>query len=137
MRPPVDHFRVSQGFGGPTYHNGVDLACPHGTPVVAPERMLVTAAGALVRYHDNGVCVIGFAVSSHYVSGPVPPTNREHAMLHMDRVVVHPGQVVEEGELLGYSDNTGHSEGEHVHWSVIRDGTYRDPQAEPDYKVVA
>lgn len=136
MRAPVDRFRVSQGFGGPSKHNGVDLAVPHGTPVLAPERMLITGSGLLAHYPDNGICVEGIAVSPTYRAGPVPPSNRQHATLHMDRVLVHPGQVVEARQTLGYSDNTGHSEGEHVHWSVIRDGQYRDPLAEPDYEPV-
>lgn len=136
MRAPVDHFRVSQGFGGPSKHNGVDLAVPHGTPVRAPERMLVTAAGLLAHYPDNGICVEGIAVSPAYRAGPVPSANRRHACLHLDRAIVQAGQIVEAGQIVGYSDNTGHSEGEHCHWSVIRDGQYRDPLAEPDYELV-
>lgn len=43
---------------------------------------------------------------------------------HLDEVVVHNGQQVKEGELIGYSDNTGNSTGNHIHYEVrIKDMT--------------
>lgn len=37
---------------------------------------------------------------------------------HLDEVVVSNGMSVKEGQLIGYSDSTGNSTGNHIHWEV-------------------
>jgi hypothetical protein len=37
---------------------------------------------------------------------------------HLDEVIVYEGQFVEEGELIGYSDSTGNSTGDHLHFEI-------------------
>ena len=43
--------------------------------------------------------------------------------------VVHAGQYVNAGQLVGYMGNTGHSTGTHLHWQVNRNGTPLNPRS--------
>lgn len=59
--------------------------------------------------------------------------NQVHTLYaHLDEVVVHNGQSVKEGQLVGYADSTGNSTGNHVHMEVRVNDTVVDP-AEFDY----
>ncbi len=37
---------------------------------------------------------------------------------HLDEIVVHEGEFVKEGQLIGYSDSTGNSTGNHLHYEL-------------------
>ncbi|RMH54191.1 MAG: M23 family metallopeptidase [Deinococcus-Thermus bacterium] len=122
FRKPVSSERITDPFGTRrsydqgrtfTYHEGLDYGVPEGTPVYAPapgvvglaERLFVRG-GAVVLDHGLGVCS-GF--------------------WHLSRVVVRPGQRVGTGELLGYSGNTGLSNGPHLHFELRVRGIPTDP----------
>ena len=47
---------------------------------------------------------------------------------HMSRLVVHVGQYVRQGELIGYVGNTGNSSGSHLHFELYLNGTRVDPE---------
>jgi murein DD-endopeptidase MepM/ murein hydrolase activator NlpD len=42
-------------------------------------------------------------------------------------VIVHPGQVVSRGQLIGYEGTTGNSTGCHLHFAITKDGRPVDP----------
>ena len=46
---------------------------------------------------------------------------------HLSSYVVKNGQAVEEGQLIGYTGNTGKSSGAHLHFEVILGGVRRNP----------
>lgn len=46
---------------------------------------------------------------------------------HLSEYLVKNGQHVEEGQLIGYTGNTGKSSGAHLHFEVILGGTRRNP----------
>ncbi len=93
--------------GGPvnSFHEGLDIANATGTPVVAPARGrvvlaepdLIVRGGAVILDHGQGVHT-GF--------------------WHMSAVLVEPGQIVEQGQLIGRIGSTGMSTGPHLHWDV-------------------
>jgi murein DD-endopeptidase MepM/ murein hydrolase activator NlpD len=94
-------------------HEGIDLAVPTGTPVVASASGTVIVAGWLGGYgnlvvidHHNGVAT---------------------AYGHNTSVTVAYGQSVAQGQLIAYSGNTGHSTGPHLHFEVRVNGTPVDP----------
>ncbi len=110
---PVDpRTRVSSPFGyrnHPTLgrqqlHTGVDLAIPEGTDVIA------TAPGIVRRASEdavNGRVVIidhGRGVSTAYC--------------HNSRLRVVTGQVVQAGDTISESGNTGRSTGPHLHYQL-------------------
>lgn len=100
--------------GGPvSYHNGLDLAAPTGTPVHATNDGGVVVAG---QYAVKGGWVMidhGFGVYSHY--------------FHMSQVDVEVGQSVSRGEVIGLVGSTGLSTGPHLHWEMRLDLSPSNP----------
>lgn len=123
-------FVIGQAPGGRiTTHNtaqsrdAVDITMPEGTPIVAAR------AGTVVH------------VAGDYTRGGMQPDLRDQAnvvmVLHEDGtiaqyahlmpggVAVRAGEAVQPGKVLGYSGNTGLSDGPHLHFAVtriVRDG---------------
>lgn len=121
MRYPLDNMQVVQdgGFGTDpaTYrqfnlngHNGVDLMASIGTPVYAPE-------DANVFYSANGVVdqYTGAPISGEVI---VLKGTMEHWLLHLSKRLVGVANHVKEGQLIGYSGNTGFTTGPHLHWGI-------------------
>lgn len=131
---PVKPYKVNQPFGvnwNPVYkqqgllgHNGEDLQAYHGQPIYAS--------------HD-GVCEP--EIDDHGGNGVVLISNDgtfKTIYWHMieDDAVVHAGDKVKAGDLIGYADNTGQSTGDHCHWGLCffpQDNTngyggFTDPQ---------
>lgn len=102
--------------GGPvSFHNGLDLAAPSGTPVAATNDGTVLVAGT---YPIKGGWVMidhGGGVASHY--------------FHLSSVGVTAGQVVARGEVIGEVGSTGLSTGPHLHWEMRVHGDPTSPTA--------
>ncbi|HUH14650.1 MAG TPA: peptidoglycan DD-metalloendopeptidase family protein [Gaiellaceae bacterium] len=94
-------------------HEGIDLAVPNGTPVVASAAGTVIVAGWMGGYGNLVVVDHGGALSTAYG--------------HNATVTVGVGQQVMQGQLIAYSGNTGHSTGPHVHFEVRVNGAAVDP----------
>ncbi len=94
-------------------HEGIDLAVPMGTPVVAAATGTVIVAGWLGGYGNLVVVDHGNGFATAYG--------------HNTSVTVGVGQSVAQGQLVAYSGNTGHSTGPHVHFEVRINGTPVDP----------
>lgn len=96
-------------------HWGVDLAAPTGTPVVAPAGGMVTLAHPDM-YFSGGTLMIdhGLGLSS--------------AFLHLDEVLVEPGQRVEQGDVIARVGATGRVTGAHLDWRMNLGETRIDPQ---------
>ncbi|HEX6998660.1 MAG TPA: M23 family metallopeptidase [Gammaproteobacteria bacterium] len=85
-------------------HSGADLRAAKGTPIHASNRGRVVLAKELF-FSGNAVLIDhGLGVYSAY--------------LHLDRIDVQPGQMVERGEVIGLSGATGRVTGPHLHWGV-------------------
>ena len=105
--------RESPTAGASSNHQGIDLAGPEGTPIYATRSGVVTvnrsskSAGNYVTIkHDN-------TYSSIY--------------MHLSRSVVKKGQTVKQGELIGYMGSTGVVTGTHLHFGIIKNGSYVNP----------
>lgn len=105
----------TSGYGGRwgTMHLGDDFATPVGTPLHALHSGTVTAVGWYYGMGNRVEIDYGGGVSSVFA--------------HMTSAVVSVGQTVSEGQLVGYSGNTGHSTGPHVHVEIHLNGTPVDP----------
>jgi murein DD-endopeptidase MepM/ murein hydrolase activator NlpD len=98
-------------------HTGMDLGAGMGAPIVA------AADGEVVRAGYSGgsgnyTCVYhgryqGDAISTCYA--------------HQSQIMVHPGQQVRRGQLIGRVGSTGTSTGPHLHFEVRLDGNPVDP----------
>ena len=49
-------------------------------------------------------------------------------MIHLDDILVDENQFVEKGQMIGRVGTTGKSTGAHLHWSVLVNNTYIDPE---------
>ena len=95
------------------FHDGIDIAAPIGTPIVAPRDGTVLATGNSPSF---GV-YLRMAHPNGYVS----------FMAHLYGVTVSVGETVRQGERVAYSGNTGRSTGPHLHYSLFRYGQFVDP----------
>ncbi|MDX2248335.1 MAG: M23 family metallopeptidase [Bacteroidia bacterium] len=98
-------------------HQGVDFPAPSGTPVLA------TATGKVGW-------IVNSADSSSYGKYVKLIHDEEYCTLyaHLSGIVVTPGQIVEEGDTLGFVGTTGRSTNPHLHYEVIMDGEHLDPE---------
>ena len=96
-------------FGGHmSFHSGIDIGVPEGTPVVA------TAAGVVTR--SDGDARSGHAVVIDHGDGVVT------SYLHCSVLVASVGDEVLAGDLIAYSGNSGLSTGPHLHYQLLIDG---------------
>jgi murein DD-endopeptidase MepM/ murein hydrolase activator NlpD len=96
-----------------TFHFGVDLACPEGTPFYASHAGTVKLARFNGGYgneieldNGNGILVI---------------------YGHASALLVSEGQHVEAGQLIGLVGTTGYSTGPHLHYEITQNGVEYDP----------
>ncbi|MDM7324700.1 MAG: peptidoglycan DD-metalloendopeptidase family protein [Thermus sp.] len=120
MRWPLSGFRITTYFGQrgvfQRYHTGIDLAAPHGTPIMAAKAGQVQVAGwSSVGYGFHVIVDHGGGVQTLYA--------------HMSRIAVRAGQWVEAGQVIGYVGSTGWSTGPHLHFEVRVGGVPRNPLA--------
>lgn len=116
---PVDGPVVSgfgSRFGGSEFHEGIDIAVPSGTPIraAAAGTVIFTEPEASSGGYGNFTCIDhGGGLSTCYA--------------HQESFAVSAGQQISQGQVIGYSDCTGHCFGPHVHFEVRIDGTPTDP----------
>ena len=119
---PVENGNVTGVFGsnrilnGITVspHNGLDIAAPKGTDILAMTTGIVALTG---DYYYNGKFVLidhGSGFSSIYI--------------HMSKLSVEKGDYILTGEKIGEVGSTGRSTGNHLHWGVGWNGKRIDPK---------
>ena len=106
-------YRLDPITGRSSFHTGVDLIAPSGTPVVAAAGGVVSHSGYMAEYglvvevdHDNGL-------TSRYA--------------HLSKSLVKVGEVVMKGQSLGHVGTTGRSTGPHLHFEVREKGIPLNP----------
>lgn len=119
---PIEGGRISGVYGSQRIlngeprspHMGLDIAVPTGTPVRAP------AAG-----------VVSFAEPDLYLTGGTVLLDHGHGLsssfLHLSRIDVRVGELIERGEVLGAVGATGRASGPHLHWGLNWFETRLDP----------
>jgi murein DD-endopeptidase MepM/ murein hydrolase activator NlpD len=106
---------VTSGFGyrWGRLHAGIDIGVSSGTPIHAAKGGTVI----LARWADgygNYTCIDhGGGFSTCYG--------------HQSRLGVSAGEHVTQGQVIGYSGNTGHSTGPHLHFETRVNGSPQDP----------
>lgn len=98
---------------GSFFHNGIDIGVPTGTPVAAACSGRVVIAG-----WDGGY---GLAVQIDCDNGL--DTLYGHNSVMKSSV----GERIQQGGLIAYSGMTGNATGPHVHFGVMRGGTWVNP----------
>lgn len=118
MRKPFDKdFTQTQGFNdeccrdsykkfGLLGHNGLDFATPSGTKILAP--------------HDGKVIEATLDQQGYGIYVKIENSIEGSVLAHLREYQVGVGDGVKEGDLIGYSDNSGNSTGPHLHWGYYR-----------------
>ncbi len=119
--PAPSYTRISDDYGDrihPTlgtkqFHNGIDLAAPNGSPILAAYDGTVVAAsysGTMGNYvminHGDGLLTI---------------------YMHASKLLVSQGQEVSRGQQIANIGSTGRSTGPHLHFGVRKNGAYVSP----------
>ena len=106
-------YRIHPIYGTQKFHNGVDLAAPGGSPILAAYDGVVVAAtynASMGNYvmidHGDGLYTI---------------------YMHASSLLVSAGQSVSRGQKIALVGSTGNSTGNHLHFSVRLNGSYVSP----------
>lgn len=91
-----------------TFHYGVDIAKP------GPNVPIYAAADGEVHYAAYSSSYGNWVQITHYINGQIYTT----VYAHMSRYIVSPGQVVKQGQVIGYMGSTGDSTGQHLHFEL-------------------
>ena len=98
-------WRIHPIFGVRRFHSGTDLGAPMGTPVVATQAGRVSLSDFLGGY--------GLTVILRHNNDTL-----ESRYAHLSRLLVQPGEQVEQGEVIGLVGSTGNSTGPHLHFEL-------------------
>ena len=106
-------------------HNGIDLRAGAGTPVYAAEGGTVDQLQTWDGHTRTGMQSYGTMVRLRHADYRGQPLQTRYA--HLTRACVKAGQLVREGDLLGYSGQTGNCAGAHLHFEVLLAGVRCNP----------
>ena len=106
--------RIHPLFGYSRFHRGIDFGAAHGSPIYAVSDGRVAMAGRAGGHGNHVRLVHGGNMATGYS--------------HMSRFAVRPGQLVRQGQVIGYVGSTGISTGPHLHFEVYRGGAAVNPK---------
>ena len=95
-------------------HTGIDIAAPSGTPIRAAKAGEVIFTGWLGGYGNAVILDHGDGIATLYG--------------HQSRIGCTEGQILNQGDILGFVGTTGHSTGNHLHFEVRVDAQPRNPR---------
>ena len=102
----------------PHSHTGIDVSAAGGTPIYAAKggQVIMSEYGSGVNWSYGNFVVIdhGDGTTTLYA--------------HMSSRTVSEGQLVTQGQTIGYVGNTGNSKGNHLHFEVRVNGQRVDPE---------
>lgn len=112
-------WRMHPVLGYPRLHAGTDFRAYCGTPIMA------SASGTVVGSTYRG----GYGNQVLVNHGTVNGSNLMTSYNHLSRFAVSSGQKVKQGQVIGYSGNTGTSSACHLHLEVYVNGATVNPMS--------
>ncbi|MGN0376497.1 MAG: murein hydrolase activator EnvC family protein [Suilimivivens sp.] len=106
-------YRIHPTLGVQQFHNGVDMAAPGGSPILAAYDGTVIAAAYSSTMGNYIMIDHGDNLYTIY--------------MHASALYVSKGQEVSKGEKIAAVGSTGRSTGNHLHFGVRKDGNYVSP----------
>jgi len=95
------------------WHEGVDIAGPRGTSIIAPGNGVVSFAGYKSGYGHTLIVDHGSGISTLYG--------------HCSHIFLKEGDTIKRGMVMASMGNTGRSTGPHLHYEIHVDGVPVDP----------
>lgn len=133
--PCPGYTRVSSYFGsrgsplagGSSYHKGIDLAAPKGKAILAAESGTVIAVytGCPHNYGKARSCGCGSGYGNYIMVSHGGGLVTVYA--HCSTINVGLGSKVARKQIIATVGSTGASTGYHLHFGVLKSGTYVDP----------
>ena len=119
--PAPSYTRISDDYGNRThpilgvqqFHNGIDMAAPGGSPILAAYDGTVVAAAYSSSMGNYIMIDHGDSLYTIY--------------MHASALYVSKGQEVSKGQKIAAVGSTGRSTGNHLHFSVRKNGSYVSP----------
>lgn len=108
-------YRIHPITGEPHSHTGIDISAPGGTPIHACKGGQVVTSSYHSSYGNYVVIDHGNGNSTLYA--------------HMSSRAVSAGQIVSQGDVIGYVGSTGSSTGNHLHLEVRVNYQRIDPES--------
>ncbi len=110
----TDPYGYTRATGAATVlHKGTDFRAAEGTPVLAINRGVVRLVRETRNYGKTVVVDHGLGLMSFY--------------MHLSRIEVEEGQLVQKGERIGLSGKTGYAESPHLHLTIRQGDVSIDP----------
>jgi murein DD-endopeptidase MepM/ murein hydrolase activator NlpD len=106
-------YRKSPFTGQREFHEGLDIAAPYGTPILATADGVVAFAGPLAAYGNVVFLDHGHGFATFYG--------------HTSTTRVREGQRVHRGDIIAYVGTTGRTTGPHVHYGIYVKKVISDP----------
>ncbi len=113
-------WRIHPISGSAKMHTGTDIAAPEGTPVLAAMAGKVLLADTLGGY--------GLTIALEHTDG-----TQQTLYGHLSEIFVKPGELIQQGAIIGRVGSTGNSTGPHLHlefrqltdagWMAVDPGT--------------
>lgn len=110
-------YRTDPITGEASFHDGVDIAAPEGTAILAAADGVVVTANRTDSWGGS----YGYYVKIRH------DETYETLYAHCSEVLVKAGQEVEQGDVIALVGGTGNSTGNHLHFEVRADGSRMDP----------
>ncbi len=107
------------------FHGGIDIANGRGTPIRAAGGGVITHVGwdpwgtrnwMVIMRHGNGIVTWYAHMRPRQIAG------------------IREGVRVRQGQVVGYMSDTGMATGVHLHWAVLKNGSYVNPKNYVDGK---
>jgi len=116
-----DLIKITAGFGMRMHpilkekrmHNGIDYKAASGTKIYAPMKGIVIKAGHYGAFGNYIILDHGDGFSSRYA--------------HLAQIDVEENDVVSQDQLIGTVGETGMSVGPHLHFEILKDDVFVDP----------
>lgn len=127
FRWPLDAHTITAGYyySDGKLHRAIDLRAAVCTPVYAAEDGTVDWVQEWDGHSTSSNQSYGNLVRIRHADYKGRKLQTLYA--HLKEIKVKYGQAVKEGEIIGYSGNTGNSKGPHLHFEVRLNGTRYNP----------